>query len=85
MNVVFLVAMQRRWNSNALKTQCERWFSLLVKTIEIKRGVESTLRILLESGRDDTITKTKEFRLHIETEVIIITNLKLWCQIQNRT
>ena len=71
--------MQRRWNGNALKIQCKRWFSLLVKTIEIKRGAESILRILrslLRSGRDDTITKNKEFRLHIETEVIIITNLK---------
>ena len=71
---MFVVALQRRWNGNALKTQCKRWFSLLVKTIEIKRGAESILRILLKSGRDDTITKNKEFRLHFETEVIIITN-----------
>ena len=85
MNVVFLVAMHaRRWNGNDLKTHCKEWFSLLVKTIEIKRGAESTLRILLKSGREDTITKNKEFRLHIETEVII-TNLKHWCRIQNRT
>ena len=77
MNVVFVVAMQRRWNSNDLRTQCKRWFSLLVQSIKIKRGAESTLRILLESGRDDTITKNKEYRPHIETEVIIITNLKL--------
>ena len=67
---MFVVAMQRRWNGNALKTQCKEWFSLLVKTIEIKRGAESTLRILLESGRD--IIKRKEFRPHIVTEVIII-------------
>ena len=75
MNVVFVVAMQKCWNSNGLKTQCKRWFSLLVKAIEIKRGAESTLRILLESDRD--ITKNKEFRPHIETEVIVITNLTL--------
>ena len=70
MDAVFVVAMQRRWKGNALKTQCKEWFSLLVRTIEIKRGAENTLRILLESGGD--ITKMKEFRLHIVTEVIIL-------------
>ena len=74
---MFVVARKKCWNSNGLKTQCKGWFSLLVNTIEIKRGAESTLRILLESDRDITITKNKEFRPHIETEVIIITNLKL--------
>ena len=79
MNVVFLVAMQRRWNGNALKTHCKEWFSLLVKTIKIKRGAESTLRILLMSGREDTITKNKEFRLHIETEVTIYKIELIYC------
>ena len=71
-----VVAMQKRWKGNALKTQCKEWFSLLVKTIEIKRGAESTLRILLESDSD--ITKMEEFRAHIVTEVMIVKNLKLY-------
>ena len=62
--------MQRRWKSDALRTQCKGWFSLLLRTIEIKRGAESTLRILLASGTD--ITKNREFRPHIETEVILL-------------
>ena len=74
---MFVVARKKCWNSNGLKTQCKGWFSLLVKTIEIKRGAESILRILLQSDRGITITKNKEFCPHIETEVIIITNLKL--------
>ena len=72
MDVVFVVAMQNRWNSVALRTQCKGWFSLLVQTIEIKRGAESILQILLKSGREDTITKNKEYRPHIETEVILL-------------
>ena len=76
MDAVFVVAMQKRWKGNALITKCKEWFSLLVKTIEIKRGAESTLRILLESGGE--ITMMKEFRPHIVTEVIIIKNLKLY-------
>ena len=69
--------MQRRWKSDALKTQCKGWFSLLLRTIEIKRGAENTLRILLASDSDITVTKTREFRPHIKTEVIILQATKI--------
>ena len=62
------IAEPKHWDSVALKTQCKEWFSLLVKTIEIKGGAENTLQLLLASDR--AFTKNKDYCSHIETEVI---------------
>lgn len=65
---MIVIAEPKHWDSVALKTQCKEWFSLLVKTIEIKGGAENTLQLLLASDR--AFTKNKDYRSHIETEVI---------------
>ena len=65
---MIVVAEPKHWDSVALKTQCKEWFSLLVKTIEIKGGAENTLQILLASDR--AFTNNEDYRSHIETEVI---------------
>lgn len=69
-----VIARSKHWDSVALKTQCKEWFSLLVKTVEIKGGAENTLQLLLLSDRG--VTNNEDYRSHIETEVINIRSLK---------
>ena len=69
MDTVLLVSKQRHWTSDAFKTECREWFSLLLKAVEIKQGVENTLRNFLGSGK--AVTVDKDYRPHIETEVHI--------------
>ena len=69
MDIVWLVAVQRRWESVALKVQCKKWFSLLLKAVEIKKGVESILGIFLESDKRVIV----DFYPHIESEVCLST------------
>ena len=64
MDTVWLVSMRRQWNSDAFKEECRKWFSLLLKAVEIKKGVESVLGMLLASS-----TFAKDCRTHIEAEV----------------
>ena len=71
MEAVIVIARLKHWNSVNLKTQCKEWFSLLVKSVEIKGGAENTLQLLL-SG----VTNDKDYRSHIETQVINIRSLK---------
>ena len=70
MDAVWLVSRRKRWTSNAFKTECRKWFSLLLKVVDIKKGVENTFGSFLESGKD--VTLDKDYRPHIETEVRII-------------
>ena len=74
MEAVVVIARSKHWDSVALKTQCKEWFSLLVKTVEIKGGAENTLQILLLSDRG--VTNNEDYRSHIETEVINIRIVK---------
>ena len=67
LDTVWLISMQRQWNSDALKEECRKWFSLLLKAVEIKKGVESILGMLLASSK--AVTFAKDCRPHIEAEV----------------
>ena len=67
LDTVWLISIQRQWNSDALKEECRRWFSLLLKAVEIKKGVENILGMLLASNK--TVTFAKDCRPHIEAEV----------------
>ena len=67
LDVAWFIAQQRRWSSDAFKTECKRWFSLLLKAVEIKKGVESILESLLMSGK--AVTLSKDYRPHVEAEV----------------
>ena len=69
MDAVWLVSQQRRWTSDAFKTECRKWFSLLLKAVEIKQGVENTLENFLDSSK--AVTVDKDYRPHIEAEVYI--------------
>ena len=69
LDTVWLISMQRQWTSDALKEECRKWFSLLLKAVEIKKGVESILGTFLSSSR--AVTVAKDCRPHIETEVWI--------------
>jgi len=69
LDTVWLVSKQRRWTSDAFKTECRKWFSLLLKAVKIKKGVENTLEIFLDYGK--AVTQDKVYRPHIETEVRI--------------
>ena len=66
---MWLISMQRQWTSDALKEECRKWFSLLLKAVEIKKGVESILGTFLSSSR--AVTVAKDCHPHIETEVCI--------------
>ena len=67
MDTVWLISMQRQWTSDALKEECRKWFSLLLKAVEIKKGVESILGTFLSSSR--AVTVAPDCRPHIEAEV----------------
>ena len=67
LDTVYLISMQRQWTSDALKEECRKWFSLLLKAVEIKKGVESILGMLLASSK--AVTFVKDCRPHIESEV----------------
>ena len=69
LDTVWLISTQRQWNSDALKEECRQWFSLLLKAVEIKKGVESILRTLLSSSK--AVTVAKDCRPHIEAEVCV--------------
>ena len=69
MDAVWLASQKRRWTSDAFKTECTKWFSLLLKAVEIRRGVENTLGSFLNSGK--AVTLHKDYRPYIETEVCI--------------
>ena len=70
LETVSVISMERDWNSHALKEECRRWFSLLLKAVEIKKGVERTFGIILESGK--AVTVHKDCRPHIEAEVNLL-------------
>jgi len=70
LDAVRLVSQRKYWTSNAFKTECRKWFSLLLKVVDIKKGVENTFGSFLESGK--AVTLDKNYRPHIETEVCII-------------
>ena len=67
LDAVLVVSQERRWASEAFKTECKSWFSLLLKAVEIKKGVENILASFLDSGK--AITHHKEYKPHIEAEV----------------
>ena len=69
LDTVWLISTQRQWNSDALKEECRQWFSLLLKAVEIKKGVECILRMFLSSSR--AVTVAKDCRPHIEAEVCV--------------
>ena len=71
MDTVWVVSLQRQWKSNSLKEECRRWFSLLLKAVEIKKGVESILGMFLTSKK--AVTWVAEFRPSIESEVCLPT------------
>ena len=73
MEAVIVIARLKHWNSVHLKTQCKEWFSLLVKSVEMKGGADNTLQLLLS---DRGVTSDKDYRSHIETQVINIRSLK---------
>ena len=75
LETVSLISMERQWNSDALKEECRKWFSLLLKAVEIKKGVESILRMLLASSK--AVTFAKDCRPHIEREVNLVI-MMLW-------
>jgi len=67
LDAVLVVSQERRWASEAFKTECKRWFSLLLKAVEIKKGIENILASFLDSGK--AVTQHKEYKPHIEAEV----------------
>ena len=67
MDIVWHVALQRRWKSGELQVQCREWFSLLLKAVEIRKGVESILEFFLGSSKH--ICWVADFRPHIQSEV----------------
>ena len=77
LDTVWLISMQRQWNSDALKEECRKWFSLLLKAVEIKKGVESILGTFLSSSR--AVTVAKDCRPHIETEVCMLICSTSYC------
>ena len=74
MDAVWLISMQRRWKSGALKKECKKWFSLLLKAVEIRKGVESILSIFLEPGK----AVIAVFYPYIQSEVCLPTPFVIW-------
>jgi len=68
LDAVLVVSQERRWASEAFKTECKSWFSLLLKAVEIKKGVENNLGSFLDSGK--AVTQHKEYKPHVEAEII---------------
>ena len=72
MDTVWLVSMQRHWKGATLKVECKKWFSLLLKAVEIKKGVESILGMFLASSK--AVTWVADFHPHIKSEVCLPTH-----------
>ena len=71
MDTVWHVSRQRHWKGGTLKDECRKWFSLLLKAVEIKKGVESILGIFLASS--NAVIWVADFHPHIKSEVCLPT------------
>ena len=67
METVSVISMEKEWNSDSLKVEYRRWFSLLLEAVEIEKGVESIFRMFLKSAK--AVTFYKDCRHHIKAEV----------------
>ena len=64
---MFAVSQERSWTDDTLKVSCKRWFSLLLKAVEIKEGVENILESFLESSM--AVTLHRDYKPYIKDEV----------------